>query len=135
MDSFGLIYGGIDYAAYFTINNNSIIKNCINRGSYRFENANEIVCAAAFVVNQYGTMENCVNTGDVYNSFIKPDPSAGVAAIAYKTSDDAIYKGVYNLGEVTNVEKKEIDKALNGLFFRTEKEERYPDLSRTRNYR
>lgn len=94
---------------------------------------------ASFVTRQCGTMENCVNTGEVqyaHPSYLTEDWDVGASAIAYSTDDEAIYRGVYNLGKVSMDEYKKdpSDRQLHGLVFKTIEEGKYPDLSKTRNY-
>ena len=124
---------------YYCFENHGSIKNCLNVGDLtsRFNNINSQM--ASFVTRQCGTMENCVNTGEVqyaHPSYLTEDWDVGASAIAYFTNDEAIYRGVYNLGKVSmdDYKKDPSDRQLHGLIFKTIEEGKYPDLSKTRNY-
>lgn len=123
---------------FYAIENRGEIRNCLNAGSLWTEKAVKegIYQMGSFVTEQYGTMYNCVNTGDVLHECDFKDDYSGAGAIAFKTGDSAVYKGVFNVGKCVNsmIEDKYIDQKLQGIAFRTQYPEMYPDLSRTRNY-
>ena len=124
---------------YYCFENHGSIKNCLNVGNLTSRRNNIFSQMASFVTRQCGTMENCVNTGEVqyaHPSYLTEDWDVGASAIAYSTDDEAIYRGVYNLGKVSMDEYKKdpSDRQLHGLVFKTIEEGKYPDLSKTRNY-
>ena len=125
---------------YFAQENHGTISNCINTGNIFAKKNNMIVETGAFVVEQYGEMNNCVNTGMVQHEFPYWEEykyQNGAGAIAFLTSEDAEFRGVFNVGECVNgqIYDKYIDETLEGLAFCTQVEGQYPDLSRAKNYR
>ncbi len=123
---------------YFARENNGEIRNCLNVGEIASQFNTTNVQMGSFAIRQYGTLYNCVNTAPVQHEFIyKEDKVSGAGAIAFETSADAVYKGVFNTGECIHgeIEEKYLDKKLNGLFFRTRFENGYPDMGRIKNYK
>ena len=90
---------------------------------------------ASFVTEQYGEMTNCVNTGKVQYEYDYMD-NAGAGAIAYLVGEDAVFNGVYNLGEctITLFTEEQIDEKLDMLFYTTAEAGAYPDMSKIKNY-
>lgn len=124
---------------YFAQENHGTIINCINTGNIFAKKNNMVVETGAFVVEQYGEMNNCVNTGMVQHEFPYWEEyryQNGAGAIAFLTSEDAEFRGVFNVGECVNgrIDDKYIDENLHGLFYRTTVEGNYPDMSRMKNY-
>ena len=125
---------------YFAQENHGTISNCINTGNIFAKKNNMVVETGAFVVEQYGEMNNCVNTGMVQHEFPYWEEyryQNGAGAITFLTSEDAEFRGVFNVGECVNgqIDDKYIDETLEGLAFCTQVEGQYPDLSRAKNYR
>ena len=124
------------FYGYYAADNFGTIQNCLNKGNItsRFNN----LCAqtASFVTRQHGALVNCVNVGMIQNEYPEYEGN-GVGAIAYASSEDAVYNGVYNVGEVTHSRMPDdlFDKQLNGLIFELTTDNSYPDISRTKNYR
>lgn len=121
---------------YFAAENHGLISNCLNAGDITSKRNGVCTQMSSFVTEQFGTMENCVNTGRVQYAHYEFQGEIGAGAIAFLTTEDAVYRGVYNLGQYSMDEFKDsqLDKKLNKMFFRTFEEGKYPDLSKTRNY-
>lgn len=121
---------------YFAAENHGLISNCLNVGDITSKRNGVCTQMSSFVTKQFGTMENCVNTGRVQYAHYEFQGEIGAGAIAFLTTEDAVYRGVYNLGQYSMDEFKDsqLDKKLNKMFFRTFEEGKYPDLSKTRNY-
>ena len=128
------VYFPQQYGFYANVNYGKI-ENCLNVGNVtsKFNSTRAMLCTMVTV--QTGEMINCVNTGRVewVNAYLE---NSGAGAIGYMVNEDeAVFKGVYNLGTcvMTEYPKKYIDKKLDGLFFTT-KNGKEADLSGIKNY-
>lgn len=133
-DPFSDIYAPLNYG-YFAYRNYGKIENCLNVGDLTSQRNNGRIHMASFVTEQYGEMTNCVNTGKVQYEYDYMD-NAGAGAIAYLVGEDAVFNGVYNLGEctITLFTEEQIDEKLDMLFYTTAEAGAYPDMSKIKNY-
>lgn len=105
----------------------------MNKGNIVSQYNNLESLTASIVTCQFGELINCVNTGIIQNEFPEKG-SNGIGAIAYLAIEDAVFKGVFNVGEVTHTRMPDelFDEKLNGMIFSVNDD--YPVLDSTRNY-
>ena len=118
---------------FFAAENYGTIENCMNKGNIVSQFNNLESLTASIVTCQFGELINCVNTGIIQNEFPEKG-SNGIGAIAYLAIEDAVFKGVFNVGEVTHTRMPDelFDEKLNGMIFSVNDD--YPVLDSARNY-